>query len=363
LFEDCFYWGNIVSICEDSKLVVLLRTNLGLDGRLSQESPLQLVRGTEPDASSIQPIVTVVVIAYRHESYIKECLSSINGISIESFELLIIDDGSPDKTLSKCLEFQFRPGIEVRVYTKPNHGLVHSLFCGLELARGQYVSFMASDDLYIEGGLEQAIHYLQPARPSVDALFCQAVTLEINEGGKYLCGSVMDKFFSGTPLERFDAICTFPPKLMLLQATIFKTNFLRNLHPWDDNLALDDWPTFIRLFAAEAYHAAIVRYEPELKLCMYRISEGSLSNNLDRQLKITAQVANFFVPLRYRKLCLAYAQISNGLIHIYRGRWWKGAKILLHGVWTSPTLPVFSRLTLRVWKFVQKKFRVAIAHK
>jgi glycosyltransferase involved in cell wall biosynthesis len=359
LFEDCFYWGNIVSICEDSKLVVLLRTNLGLDGRLSQESPLQLVRGSEPDAKSIKPSLTVVVVAYRHESYIKECLSSINGTSIESFELLIIDDGSPDKTLSKCLEFQFRPGIEVRVYTKPNHGLVHSLFCGLELARGQYVSFMASDDFYIEGGLSSAIHHLQAAKPPVDALLCQAVALESNERTRIVYGAAMDRFFSSTPFERFEVICTQPPSPMLLQATIFDTAFLRKLKPWTDNLALDDWPTFIRLFAAEAYNAAVVRYEPTLRLCIYRNNEGGLANNLDRQLKITTQVATLFVPFRYRNLCLANAKIGNGLIHIYRGRWWTGTKILLQGVWTCPTPPVFSRLASRAWRFMQKRLRIS----
>lgn len=349
-----------MSTLEDCNLVLLSRSNLNSEGSISKSTSLRLVRGVEPDAESIQPYLTIVVVAYRHENYIEECLASINSTSIESLELIVIDDGSPDKTLLKCLDFQFRLGIKVRVYTKLNQGLVHSLFSGLELAKGRYLSFMASDDLYVKGGLESALNYLQHSKSSVNALLCQAIALESNEKTRLVYGSMMDKFFSGTPFERFDLICTLPPSPMLLQATIFGTAFLRSLKPWADNLALDDWPTFIRLFAAEAHHAAVVRYEPTLKLCIYRINEEGLHNNLDRQLQITAQVATLFVPLRYRKICLANATIGNGLIHIYEGRWGKGAAIFLRGFLINPSFSVFGRLSNRALKFLQKRFRIAI---
>lgn len=348
---------------EGSNLVLCADTNLASAGRIMQDSPLLLVRGNEPNAKSTNPALTVVVVAYQHENYIEQCLSSINSTFLQTFELIIIDDGSSDQTLNKCLDFRFRPGIDVSVYTKPNHGLVHSLFYGLELAQGQYLSFMASDDLYIEGGLDFAIHYLQTANPPIDALLCQAVAFDSDDEVRLVYGPAMDKFFSDTPFERFDVICTSPPRPMLLQATIFRTIFLRNLRPWSDNLVLDDWPTFIRLFAAEAYHAAIVRYEPTLKLCLYRINARGLHNNLDRQLKITTQIASLFVPLKYRKICLANAIIGNGLIHIYEGRWCKGTKICLQGIITCPTFPVISLLMSRAWKFVWKRVRLAIGRR
>jgi len=131
------------------------------------------------------------------------------------------------------------------------------------------------------------------------------------------------------------------------------------LKPWTDNLELDDWPTFIRIFVAEAQHAAIVRYMPELKLCKYRVHTEGMHTDLDRQLRITSQVATEFVPLKYRSICLANARIENGLIYLYQGRWGKGLILCLQGFLTNPSLPIVTRVLKRAWRFVNSRFFLA----
>ena len=117
---------------------------------------LQLVRENRPADAGAPPLITVVVCAYRHAAYIDECLASVDatapGVAIE---LIVIDDGSPDDTLARCQAFAFRTDLRLRIYTKPNQGLVHSLQCGLALAEGRYFAVMASDDSYVPGGLEK----------------------------------------------------------------------------------------------------------------------------------------------------------------------------------------------------------------
>ena len=115
---------------------------------------LQLVRENRPAGAGAPPLITVVVCAYRHAAYIDECLASVDatapGIAIE---LIVIDDGSPDDTLARCLAFAFRTDLRLRIYTKPNQGLVHSLQCGLALAEGRYFAVMASAD-FLNGRIQ-----------------------------------------------------------------------------------------------------------------------------------------------------------------------------------------------------------------
>lgn len=322
----------------------------------NQQTQFQLVKGTEPVYGASKPFLSIVVCAYRHSDYIEECLASINATEIHSFELVIIDDGSPDDTLRKCIDFPFSPNIDIRIYTKPNRGLVDSLRCGLALASGIYVAFMASDDCYTPGGLEAAMICLQKDK-SIDALLCQAQMFGSDE--RLVYGPSMDVFFKKTSFERLDQIWSEAPAPMLLQATVFKTDFLHYLKPWSNDLELDDWPTFIRLFAAEAQHGAVIEYKSTFILSKYRIHAEGIHANLDRQLRITEQVAREFVPLKYRGICLANVRIDIGLGHCRDGRWFAGLLICGRGLFASPSMHTVMRVFKRVLRFLANRFTPA----
>ena len=252
-----------------------------------------------------------------------------------------------------------RPEISLRVYSKVNHGLIHSLRCALNLVRGKYVVFIAGDDAYVPTDLADALTFVSRSDPPIDALIGQAVSITAPETLIY--GAGMSLFFGMSPFERLDVLWREPPKPMLLQSAIFRTEFLRRLNPWVDGLELDDWPLFIRVFVAEAHFGSVIRYKPELKFCRYRIHPDGVHMNLDRQLRITEQVADVFVPTRYRSTCLANARIDNGLIRLYQGEWRDGVKILVRGLMTSPSFPVVKRLGIRALRFVHKRIAMRLS--
>lgn len=319
-------------------------------------SALQLVRALDPDSASQRPELSIVVGTYCQELYVEECLDSIVQVPGKYMEILVFDDGSEDGTLAKCINFPFRSDLSVRIYTKANCGVIHSIRCGLTLARGKYVAFISGDDCYLSTGLVDALKVIDQSSPPVDVLMGQGVTTPAPKNLIY--GTDMKSFFCMTPFKRLDTLWREPPKPMLLQTAVFRTEFLRSLNPWVDGLELDDWPTFIRVFVAEAHFGAIVRYQPELYLCRYRIHAGGVHMNIDRQMRITEQVAKTFVPIRYRDTCLANARIDNGLIYLYQGEWWKGITIVFSGLFTSPSLPVLIRLGLRGQRFLRKRFKI-----
>lgn len=319
------------------------------DKKVQNSSSARLMLESGLSTSVTEPHLTIAVCAYRHSDYIEECLRSINDSMVTSIELLVIDDGSPDDTFEKCLKFPYREGIAVRVYTKTNKGLVDSLRLGLSLARGTYFAAMASDDFYERGGLEAALSLLEKESRPIDALLCQARTVGLVDRMVY--GLDMERLFEKNAFSRLEKVWTAPPSPMLLQATVFNTHFLRSLHPWEDSLELDDWPTFIRVFAAEAQLSANIKYASSVQLCRYRVHAQGIHAQLDRHLRVTEQVAATLVPPRYRRTCQGNVRIKIGLALLYEGCWRKGLATFFLGFKTNPSPIVIWHLFHRAARF------------
>lgn len=318
-----------------------------------RDAALQLVHEQLACPPVSRPLLSIVVCAYQHAQYIDACLDSIDSSKSSEIELVVIDDGSPDNTLKHCIDFPFRKNLSVRVYSKSNQGLVNSLRVGLGLVRGRFMAIMASDDLYESGGIDVVLKTILSMDSEPDAVLCQATFLGTQAtlaDGQAVYGEAMQEFFNSTPQERVKSICTVYPKPMLLQATVFKTNFLRDLKPWNDGLELDDWPTFIRLFLAEAKQSATVHYLPSLRLCKYRLHEGGMHNNFDRQFRIIEQVAQQLVPQAYRADSLANLWLDVGIVYVRKGRWRQGLTLCWRGLMASTSWSVIKRQLIRAKK-------------
>ena len=90
-------------------------------------------------------MISVIVPVYKVEKYLRRCVDSILNQSYTDFELLLIDDGSPDGCPQICDEYA-RLDNRVRVFHKPNGGLSDARNYGLDQISGDYVSFIDSDD-------------------------------------------------------------------------------------------------------------------------------------------------------------------------------------------------------------------------
>ena len=91
------------------------------------------------------PKISVIVPVYKAEAYLNACVESILGQREGDFELLLIDDGSPDGCPALCDGFAARDP-RVRVIHKPNGGVSAARNTGLDQARGSWIVFIDSDD-------------------------------------------------------------------------------------------------------------------------------------------------------------------------------------------------------------------------
>lgn len=103
------------------------------------------------------PLISVIVPIYKVEPYLRKCVDSILSQSFRDFELILIDDGSPDRCGEICDEYAGGDS-RIHVIHKKNGGLSAARNAGLDMAAGEWILFIDSDDWIDEVYLE-ALYY------------------------------------------------------------------------------------------------------------------------------------------------------------------------------------------------------------
>lgn len=91
------------------------------------------------------PLISVIIPVYNVEKYLQRCIDSVLAQTYNNIEVILIDDGSTDSCGKICDEFAGRAP-RVRVVHKKNGGLSDARNVGIELAKGEYITFVDSDD-------------------------------------------------------------------------------------------------------------------------------------------------------------------------------------------------------------------------
>lgn len=128
----------------------------------------------------MNPRITVLMPAYNAEKYIGEAIRSVLGQTYEDFELLIVNDGSHDRTLNVIYGFS---DPRIRVLTQQNKGVSEALNTGLKAARGIYIARFDADDICMPQRLARQIRFLD-GHPTYLVTGCDAEY--IAEDGEHL---------------------------------------------------------------------------------------------------------------------------------------------------------------------------------
>ena len=90
--------------------------------------------------------ISIIVPIYNVEKQLSECIESILNQTFMNFELILVDDGSPDKCGEICDEYE-KKDKRIKVIHKKNGGLSDARNAGLDIAKGKYIGFVDSDDI------------------------------------------------------------------------------------------------------------------------------------------------------------------------------------------------------------------------
>lgn len=91
-------------------------------------------------------LISIIIPIYKVEQYLAECMESVLGQSYTNLEIILVDDGSPDACPALCDEYAQKDK-RVKVIHKENGGLSDARNAGLEIATGEYIAFVDSDDV------------------------------------------------------------------------------------------------------------------------------------------------------------------------------------------------------------------------
>lgn len=107
----------------------------------------------------MNPKVSIVIPVYKAEPYIEDCVQSILQQTFTDFELLLVDDGSPDKSGEICDRLAQKDS-RVRVFHKPNGGATSARKYGVEHAIGNYIMFSDADDEMPSNSLDNLVSFI-----------------------------------------------------------------------------------------------------------------------------------------------------------------------------------------------------------
>lgn len=91
------------------------------------------------------PLISIIVPVFKVENYLKKCVESIINQTYSNIEIILVDDGSPDNSGEICDEFASKDK-RIKVIHKSNGGLSSARNAGIDVARGEYLGFVDSDD-------------------------------------------------------------------------------------------------------------------------------------------------------------------------------------------------------------------------
>ena len=109
-----------------------------------------------------QPEISIIVPVYKTERFLSACISSILAQTFTDFELILVDDGSPDSCPALC-DAAAAKDSRIRVIHQKNRGLSGARNAGLDAAEGEWIAFVDSDDTITPDFCAKLYHAAQEA--------------------------------------------------------------------------------------------------------------------------------------------------------------------------------------------------------
>ena len=138
-------------------------------------------------------MVSIIVPIYNIEGYIRECIDSILAQTYPDFELILVDDGSPDNCGRICDEYAEKD-VRIKVIHKENGGLTSARNAGLSVAKGDWIMHVDGDDWIEPDMIESLIEAAKAAE--ADLVFGDFIKYGANAGNKQLPSWSSDKIDS-----------------------------------------------------------------------------------------------------------------------------------------------------------------------
>lgn len=211
--------------------------------------------------------ISIIVPAYNAEKYIKKCLESLINQTKKEIEIIVINDGSTDKTEKIIKSFKDE---RIRYYKNPNHGIGYTRNFGIEKSNSDYIMFVDSDDYLREDACE--LLYNKICDEFLDLVICDYFRVYDNEIVEDRLISFKNTNLKETPKLLSDI--NLSPWNKIYKSSLIKDNNLK----FNEELKYEDTP-----FVAIALDKAKIIGKIDECLNFYVIHEVSETTIRDRR--------------------------------------------------------------------------------
>ena len=245
------------------------------------------------------PAITIIVPVYKVEQYLSKCIDSIWAQTFQNWELLLIDDGSPDNSGKICDEYALKDS-RIKVFHKKNGGVSSARNLGIDNAEGEWITFIDSDD-YIQPGFLEGLYAPIVQGEDVDFIHGGCVNVKngeifsINQSYEYYVGDDKNILFQ-----------------KLRGLTVSKLFRLENVKHWSDGqpLRFDEKMKIAEdmVFTLDyALHVSRYALVPEKGYC-YRIDNMQSVTKSNKVIPYEIQLNSF---LHYYKSVTSLIETHN----------------------------------------------------
>lgn len=272
-------------------------------------------------------MISVIVPVYKVEPYLRRCVDSILAQTYTNLEIILVDDGSPDDCGAICDEYAKKDS-RIKVIHKENGGQGSARNCGLDVATGQYITFVDSDD-WIDPDMYECLHNLliehdadiaegsyrfyRPWKTENQILECpntQAVTI-------YEGYDILDRFYFGPEL--------FSDVAVMVWNKLYRANFIKQFR-FREGFIFEDCEFMPRVLNS---CKKLVKRDHSYYTYNIHLSAGETSNPKKTFFKIQSSVtsaryvAEFFVGHPVSKISeYTFQRYLNALMEGYFNCWY-----------------------------------------
>lgn len=228
-------------------------------------------------------LITVIIPIYNAEKYLEEAIKSVINQTLKNIELILIDDGSKDKSLEICKKYQEKND-NIIVIEQENSGQSKARNKGLEIARGKYIMFLDADDIYENDTCE--VMYKIAEENKADYVNANYVMMN-DDGKKWEKPAFDQEMYSSFELSIND----YKKSFFVMNSTpwnkIYRREFLR-----ENNIKFEiDPPSEDDYFTTLCYMKAKKGYYTNKVIYNYRNNPTSTSNVCDRKYFVRINIA------------------------------------------------------------------------
>jgi glycosyltransferase involved in cell wall biosynthesis len=255
---------------------------------------------------NIQQLVSVIVPVYNGAGFITDTLESVRRQTHSRLECIIVDDGSTDDTAAIVKEWMVADKRFLYAY-QPNKGLSAARNAGLERAMGDFIQFLDADDVLLPSKLERQLTFmLQTGAMASYTDYSSGMSGDIFKPHEFHTSVELHSTEQVVEFAtRWETTLVIPPHCFLFTASFFRENGIRFDTTLPNHEDFDCWLNILRLHPQVGYLAD--------KLCIYRITDGSMSKKmrsmgegfiqvLDKQIQTPGQPAGLRKALIKKRL-------------------------------------------------------------